>query len=199
MTLAHPADEPWAILARIIRPQGRHGEVLADILTDFPERFAERKRLSLVSSATSKGLVREISLENHWLHKDRVVFKFAGVDSINDADGLRGLLVAVPANERAELTDGSVYIGDLLGCEVIDLNAGTSAVGVVADYDRDAGLLEVRTPGNGEVFIPFAKAYLVSMDVAGKRIEMRLPAGLLDINAPLTEEERRELSGHSDD
>ena len=186
-------DGPWAILARLARPQGRIGEILADILTDFPERFAERKRLFLVSSETSPEPVREVTLERHWLHKGRIVLKFAGVDSISDADALRGLLVAVLASERAKLTDGSVYIGDLIGCEVVDLNAA-KPVGVVAGVDREAGLLQVKTPGGEEALVPFAKEYLVRMDVAGKRIEMRLPEGLLDINAPLTDEERREMS-----
>jgi len=192
-------DGPWAILARLVRPQGRIGEILADILTDFPERFAERKRLFLVSSETSPEPVREVTLERHWLHKGRIVLKFAGVDSISDAEALRGLLVAVPASERAELTDGSVYIGDLIGCEVVDLNAA-KPVGVVAGVDREAGLLQVKTPGGEEALVPFAKEYLVRMDVAGKRIEMRLPEGLLNINAPMTDEERREMErAHSDD
>ena len=187
------ADEPWVILARLVRPQGRIGEVLADILTDFPERFAQRKRLFVVSSEISREPVREVTLERHWLHKGRVVLKFAGVDSISDAEALRGFLVAVPVSERAKLTDGSVYIGDLIGCEVFDVNAA-KPVGVVADVDREAGLLEVKTPGGEEALVPFAKAYLVRMDVAGKRIEMRLPEGLLAINAPMTDEERREMS-----
>lgn len=189
--------ELWTILARLVRPQGRHGEILADILTDFPERFANRNRLFLVTSETSQPPVREASLENHWLHKGRVVLKFAGVNSINEADPLRGLLVAIPTNERATLTDGSIYISDLIGCEVIDLNASKS-IGVVADVDREAGLLEVKTPAGENALIPFAKAYLVTMDVAGKRIEMRLPEGLLDINAPLSDEERHELDQSRD-
>ncbi|MFZ0662437.1 MAG: ribosome maturation factor RimM [Acidobacteriaceae bacterium] len=183
----------WTILARLVRPQGRHGEILADILTDFPERFADRKLLFLVSSETSQSPVRDASLESHWLHKGRVVLKFAGVDSINDGNALRGLLVAIPASERALLTDGSVYINDLIGCEVVDLNA-SKTVGVVADVDREAGLLEVKALAGGEALIPFARAYLVTMDTAAKRIEMRLPAGLLDINTPLTDEEQRALA-----
>jgi len=193
MTSATQADEPWTLLARLVRPQGRHGEILADILTDFPERFADRKRLFLVSSETGEGGAREIALENHWLHKGRVVLKFAGIDSIHDADTLRGLLVAIPANERAALRDDSVYIGDLIGCEVVDLSGTPVTVGVVTDVDREAGLLAVKSPDGSEALIPFAKAYLVRMDLAGKRIEMRLPAGLLEINAPITKEERRAL------
>ena len=193
MTLQAPTDEPWTIVARLVRPQGRHGEILADILTDFPERFAERKRLSLVSTEISSSPVREMTLERHWLHKGRVVLKFAGIDSINDAETLRGLLVAIPESERARLPEDSYYISDLIGCEVVDANTGGGSVGVVTSFDRGAGILSVRLPDGDEALIPFAKAYLVKMDIAGKRIEMRLPAGLLDINAPITDEERREM------
>lgn len=182
----------WTILARLIRPQGRRGEILADVLTDFPDRFADRTRVFLLPAETSVAPLRETVLETHWLHKDRIVLKFAGIDTINDAEPLRGLLVAIPAGERAALTDGSVYISDLIGCEIIDLNQSPAIVGVVSDVDRTAGLLSVDT-ANGEVLIPFAKAYLVSMDLPAKRIEMRLPAGLLEIDAPITDEERRVL------
>jgi 16S rRNA processing protein RimM len=197
MSAERQAGAPWAILARLVRPQGRVGEILADLLTDFPERFAERKRLFLVSSEASPEPLREVTLERHWLHKGRVVLKFACVDSINDADQLRGLLVAIPASERAELTDGSFYISDLIGSEVFDVNRAES-VGVVTSVDREAALLEVKTPSRGEALIPFAKAYLVRMDIEGKRIEMRLPEGLLDINAPMTDEEQREMHESSE-
>jgi 16S rRNA processing protein RimM len=198
MTSEDRTNEPWTILARLIRPQGRHGEILADILTDFPERFADRRRLFLVSSETARESVREISLENHWLHKGRIVLKFAGIESINDADTLRQLLVAIPASERAALTDGSIYISDLIGCQVINLSGSPTPVGVVVDVDREASLLAVKTPGGNEALIPFAKAYLVTMDVAGKRIEMRLPEGLLEINAAVTDKERRALDASGD-
>ncbi|MBB6146092.1 16S rRNA processing protein RimM [Silvibacterium bohemicum] len=182
-----------------MRPQGRHGEVLADILTDFPERFSERKRLFLIasekdaSSAARNRPPREITLENHWLHKGRIVFKFAGIDSINDADTLRGLDVAIPASERAPLDDGAVYISDLIGCELVDLaSARETAIGRVVNVDREASLLVVENADGAELLIPFTRAYLEKMDLAAKRIEMRLPTGLLDINAPLSEGERAE-------
>lgn len=181
------------MVARLVRPQGRHGEVLADILTDFPERFAERKRLYLVPPESGRTPVREIALERHWLHKGRVVLKFAGIDSINDAETLRGMMVAIPESERAPLPEDSYYVSDLVGCEIVDLASVPATIGVVTDFDRDAGIFTVKRPQGDEALIPFAKAYVVRMDLKGKRIEMRLPAGLLDINAPLTDEERRAM------
>jgi 16S rRNA processing protein RimM len=184
----------WVIVARLVRPQGRHGEILADLLTDFPERFAERKQLFLVASESERAPAREVTLERYWLHKGRVVLKFSGVDSIDNAEPLRRLLVAIPAGERVPLTGDAVYISDLIGCDVVDVVSEPASIGKVAGMDREAGLLVVQPAHGGEILIPFAKAYLVRIDLAGKRIEMRLPSGLLDINAPLTEEERQALN-----
>ena len=189
----------WAIVARLVRPQGRHGEIAADLLTDFPERFAERKRLYLVTSETSERPAREMTLERHWLHKGRVVLKFSGIDSISDAESLRDLLVAIPASERAVLADDAVYISDLIGCEIVDVASGPVSVGKVTDVDREAGLLIVQPARGDEILIPFAKEYLVDTDLAGKRIDMRLPVGLLEINAPISEEERLSLDNAAND
>ena len=183
----------WAILAQLVRPQGRHGEIVADLLTDFPERFADRKRLYFLVSETSPVPLRETGLEHHWLHKGRIVLKFSGVDSIDEAEKLRDLYVAIPAGERAPLGDDSIYIADLINCEVVDLTAAPKRIGLVKDLDREAGLLIVQPVKGDEILIPFAKAYLVNIDPSAKRIEMRLPQGLLEINAPITVEERREL------
>ncbi len=169
------------VVARLVRPQGRHGEILADLLTDFPERFAERKRLFLLAP---KAAARPLELEDHWLHQGRVVLKFAGVDSINDAETLRGLEVAIPQAERAPLDDDAVYISDLIGCALVDSRTGAK-VGAIADVDREASatpLLVVEAP-SGEVLVPFVKAFAPKIDLAARQIEMRLPEGLLDLNA----------------
>ena len=209
--------ENWVWLARIRRPQGRKGEVLAELLTDFPEKFAERKRLwvlkpdgagapssASVSVSASVGATgpshlgtretmpvppqaRPVELANHWLHKGGVVLHFSGVDSISAAEALTGLYVAIPRAERAPLAADETYIGDLIGCVLVDVaGAATVNVGEIEDVDRSAGpvpLLVVRG-ASGEVLIPFAKSYLRKLDLEGRRVEMALPEGLVDLNAP---------------
>ena len=193
-------EEKWVLLARLVRPQGRKGEVLAELLTDFPEKFQERKRVFLLPAAGRKPAdPREIQLENHWLHKGRVVLKFAGIDSINDAETLRGLDVAIPPEERAALTEDEVYISDLIGCHVF---AGTplADIGEITDVDTDSTsvpLLELRGARQDEILIPFAKAYLTKVDIPSKRIEMNLPEGLLEVNSPLSEAERAALKAEA--
>lgn len=178
----------WTWLAKIRRPQGRKGEVFAEILTDFPEKFAERRELWLLKdSASAVGeVVRSVALAHHWLHKGGVVLHFEGVDSIGAAEQLQRLIVAVPRSERAPLGDDEAYTGDLIGCAVVDLARGTpETVGAIEAVDRDAGpvaLLVVRGR-HGEILIPFAKSYLKKIDIEARRVEMVLPEGLVDLNA----------------
>jgi 16S rRNA processing protein RimM len=187
--------QQWVWLARIRHPQGRKGEVFADILTDFPEKFSERRHLWLVAEpgtplAKTRPAPVEVDLVHHWLHKGGIVLHFAQSDSISSAEALAGLYVAIPQAQRAALAEDEVYIGDLIGCVVVDVagqeqGGGTAMdVGVIEDVDRAAGptpILVVRG-AKGEVLIPFAKSYLRKIDLAARRVEMALPEGLVDLN-----------------
>jgi 16S rRNA processing protein RimM len=184
----------WVWLGRIRRPQGRKGEVFAEILTDFPEKFAERKQLWLLPAsggdesapAAGASAPREAELTAHWPHKGGVVLHFAGVDSISAAETLNGLIVAIPRAERAALNEDEVYIGDLIGCALVDVALGEPVtVGEIEDVDRTSGpvaLLVVKGVA-GEVLIPFAKSYLRKIDLEARRVEMALPEGLVELNA----------------
>jgi 16S rRNA processing protein RimM len=186
------ASQSWVWLARIRKVQGRKGEVLAEILTDFPEKFSERKRVWLLAGAGSAGeAAREAELRSHWINKAQaggVVLHFAGVDSISDAEALRGRIVAIPREERVPLGEDEVYVGDLIGCSLFDVALDPPQnVGLIEDVDREAGpvaLLVVTGPGGEEILIPFAKAYLRRIDLEGKRLEMALPEGLIEVQLP---------------
>jgi 16S rRNA processing protein RimM len=185
----------WVVLARIVRSHGRRGEVIAELLTDFPQSFSERKRLFLQSG--SGEAIRQVSLEAWRLHQGRVLLKFAGTDSIDEANQLRDLLVVLPIDERMPLTEDAVYVGDLVGAQVVDIHGGSAdEVGTVAEVlPEGAGpaMLVIRAGAGEPVLIPFVKAYLKKMDLAAKRIEMDLPEGLLAVQAPLTAEQWRRL------
>jgi len=178
----------WVALARIRRPQGRKGEVFANILTDFPDKFAERRNLCLLDERPhTSAPPRPAELVHHWLHKGGIVLHFAGVDSISAAEALTGLLVAIPLAERVPLADDETYVGDLIGCALLDV-AGPApiAVGTIVAVDRTAGPvpLLILESASGEVLIPFAKSYLRKLDLAARLVEMALPEGLADLNAP---------------
>jgi 16S rRNA processing protein RimM len=192
-------------LARIRRPQGRKGEVFAEILTDFPEKFTERRQLWLLGEMargtdsahpsrarmghpdSDTSIPVSVQLEHHWMHKGGVVLHFAGVDSISDAEKLAGKIVAIPREQRAALAEDEVYIGDIAGCLLVDVAHADAPVivGEIEDVELGVGpvpILMVHGPA-GEVLVPFAKEYLRRMDLEGKRVEMALPEGLVDLNA----------------
>jgi 16S rRNA processing protein RimM len=184
------AENDFVTVARVVRSQGRRGELIADLLTDFPERFAERRRLF---AADSSGR-RELQLEAHWLHKGRVVLKFRGVDSIEQAQALAGCELQIPREERAPLPQGAAYVSDLIGCEVLDRGR---ALGVIAEVQFGAGeapLLLVRSEA-GEHMIPFAAEFVQGLDASGKRLDMSLPPGMLELDSTLSEEEKLEQRG----
>jgi 16S rRNA processing protein RimM len=98
----------------------------------------------------------------------------------------------VPESERAQLETGWTYVSDLTGCIVFD---GDREIGKVEGVEFGAGeapLLIVRGEAKTPYEIPFAEAYLAQVDLAAKQVRMKLPEGMLEINAPLSEEEKRE-------
>jgi len=184
-------DPRWVWLARIRRPQGRKGEVYADILTDFPARFAERRRLWLLEENAPSDKQHEVELAHFWLHKKGVVLHFSGFSTITQAESLTGQIVAIARAERAPLGEDEAYIGDLIGCTLVDVAENASqgrdqaVLGTIQDVDRSSGPVAMLVVHNGanEILIPFAKSYLRRLDIAAKRIEMTLPEGLTDLNS----------------
>ncbi len=115
------------------------------------------------------------------------------MESISEAEPLIGCELQIPAGERAELEQGAAYVSDLVGCKVWD---GEREIGRVSDIRFGAGeapLLVVQ--GTQEYEIPFAQAFLANVNVLSKEIRMRLPEGMLEVNAPLTEEEKTSSRG----
>ena len=168
--------------------QGRRGEVLVEPHSDVPDRF--RVGLKLLALGKSEAR-RELQIEELWPHKNRLVLKFAGVDSISDAEVLIGSELQVPQRERAQLEPGWAYVSDLVGCVVFDHDR---EVGLVEDVQFGAGeapLLIVKA-GSKEHQIPYAEAYLQGVDLGQRQIKMLLPEGMLDLDAPLTAEEKQQ-------
>jgi 16S rRNA processing protein RimM len=175
----------------VVKTQGRRGEVAVEILSDVPDRFAVGMKL-LALPRESGASRRQLEVEDLWPHKGLLVLKFAGVDSISEAEALVGCELQVPRSQRSELQAGWNYVSDLVGCEVLDQGREIGRIEDVQFGAGEAPLLIVRDAGAQLVEIPFAEAYLDSVDVERKQVRMKLPEGLLEVNAPLTVEEKRE-------
>src|ERR1700761_6830771 len=176
-------DAEVVAIARVVKTQGRHGEVAAAVLTDFPELFTTRKKVfargddngRAKHGAAALPLRREMELQEHWFHKGMVVLKFAGVDSMNDAEALIGSEIQVPRSERAQIGSDEFYISDLTGCTVMDSGREIGRIQDVQFGSGEAPLLVIK--GEKEYLVPFAGAYIEKISLEQKLLEMKLPEG----------------------
>ncbi len=171
------APPSYIAIARIARTRGNRGEVLADLYTDFPDRFNELEEVWL---EFADGHRLRIAIEDTWEHKGRIVLKFTGVNDISSAEAYVGCWVQVPSDKAMELPEGTYFDHDLIGCGVRD--TGGNELGVVKEVLRIAGnnLLVVKGPDR-EYMIPAVDSICIRISIPEKRILIDPPEGLLDL------------------
>jgi len=166
-------------IARIARTRGNRGEVLADLYTDFPDRFNELREVWLVSGEGTDR--RRVALEKSWEYKGRIVLKFEGVNSISDAEPFAGYWVEIPAGQAMPLPEGSYFDHDLVGCAVQDLDG--NPIGRVSEVLHFAGSSQLVVYSMGrEILIPAVGSICVRISIGEKRITIDPPEGLLDLD-----------------
>jgi 16S rRNA processing protein RimM len=173
-------EERWVTLAILGKTRGNRGELTA-VGFSKPERYPGLKEVFLFAPGAATGVQREV--ESVWQHGERLIFKFAGVDSITDAERLVGSEVRLPFAERPEPEPGEFYQSDLVGCEVVE--AGGNVLGRVTGWQDGGGpqlLVVGRNDADGELLIPFARSICVRIDPAARKIVVDLPEGLKDLN-----------------
>ena len=162
----------WVTVALLRKTRGNRGEITAVPLS-------KRERYPTLHEVYLFGAGKRCEVENVWFHRDTLIFKFRGVDSIGEAQKLSGAEVRVPASDRAVLEAGEFFQSDLVGCEVVERGTGRS-LGKVTGWEDSGGpgLLVVE----GGLLIPFARSICVEIDPATRRITVDLPEGLKDLN-----------------
>ena len=165
------------LIARAVKTHGLKGEVVAELLTDFPERFEDLEEVVLVSPAGEQKIG---SLEDFWLQRDRVVLKLGGYDDVDAAKQLIGYEFAVPESDRVELEDDEFYDWELEGCTV---KVGDENIGQVRSVMKTGGaeILVVSDESGNEKLVPLAASIVVAIDPAAKTIVVDPPEGLLDL------------------
>jgi len=171
-------SDDLVVVARVARTRGLRGEVIADLLTDFPERFDD---LATLIAVAPDGSQRSLQIEEHWFHGDRIVFKFAGYDSIEAAKEFAGIELAVPASDRVALAEDQFYEWELKGCRVESIDG--EFIGSVTEVMRTGAVevLVVVDDRDQEFLIPMAQDICISVDVEKKLIRVDPPAGLLEL------------------
>jgi 16S rRNA processing protein RimM len=168
--------EDLVAIAKIVRTRGLKGELVADLLTDFPERFED---LTAVTAVRRDGSKLGLKLDDFWFQNGRVVLQFEGYGSIEMAETLRGSEICVPESEAVDLEDGEFFDWELQGC-CVRMPDGTE-IGVVSEVLRNGGteILVVKA-GDKDYLIPFAESICPAVDIEKKLIMIDPPEGLLE-------------------
>jgi 16S rRNA processing protein RimM len=171
-------SEEVVVVAHIVKTRGLRGEVVADLLTDFPDRFENLTSLIGLSPDESR---RSLEIEEQWFHVNRLVLKFAGFDSIDEAKELVGYDLAVPAEDRVELPKDSFYEWELIGCRVETV--GGAHIGEVSEVMRTGGveILKVINHTGRDRLIPMASDIVIEIDKEKKLVRIDPPEGLLEL------------------
>jgi 16S rRNA processing protein RimM len=169
------AGRPFAELVaigRVVKPQGRKGEVLVDPLSDRPDRFPALRAAYVPGTG---GGSREVKVESCWPHKGRFVLKLEGVGSIDEAEAYRGLELRIGEEDLAVLPPGSYYHHQLKGLRVVDPEG--RGLGVAADLLETGGaspVLVVRGPA-GELLVPLAEDFVRRVDLEAGTMVVAVP------------------------
>jgi len=175
--MAKTGSDDLIVIARAVRPHGLKGEIVAELLTDFPQRFEDVDELIIVSPSGERNAV---ALEDFWFQKDRVVLKLAGYDDVDRAKTLVGHAFAVPESDRVPLEPDEFYDWELEGCTV---KVGEKSIGEVRSVMRTGGaeILVISDEAGKEQLIPLAESIVVKIDPAAKTIVVDPPEGLLEL------------------
>ena len=166
------------VIARVAKARGIRGEVACVVETDFPERFLSLEQVTLWMPDDKR---LRLKIENQWFHKDRVILKFEGYDTMNAAQTLAGGRLVIAEEDLEPLADGQFFEHQVIGSLAVTLSG--RSLGRVTRLMRTGGtdVLVVESPDGREQLIPFADDICTEIDVRAKRITIDPPEGLLDL------------------
>lgn len=162
-------------VGEIVSPFGRVGEVKVRLETDFPDRFARLKQVCL---RWHSGDARIVDVDGARLHKRQILLKVRGIDSIDDAETLRGALVQLRASDAVSLPANEYYIHDLIGCDVVTVE-GRMLGALTSVMANPANDVYVIGQGKSEILLPAIRDVVLEVDLANRRIIVQPTPGLL--------------------
>ena len=165
-------------VGKIVNTHSLKGEVKVISSTDFEEeRFKKGSELLITRG---NQLIREVVVQSYRNHKNFLLVKFEGIDSVEEAEKLKNLQIKIDSTEVGELEENEFYFHEIIGCEVFDEN------------DKNLGeIIDILTPGandvwvikgeNGkEILIPYIEDVVKKIDITSKKVNIEVMEGLID-------------------
>ena len=165
-------------VGKIVNTHSLKGEVKVISSTDFEEeRFKKGSKLLITRG---NQLIREVVVQSYRNHKNFLLVKFEGIDSVEDAEKLKNLQIKIDSDEVGELEENEFYFHEIIGCQVFDEN------------DRNLGeIIDILTPGANdvwvikgeegkEILIPYIEDVVKQIDITNKKVNIEVMEGLID-------------------
>ena len=169
--------EDLILVGRVARAHGNKGQVIVNPDTDFPDdRFVVGATLLVGPAATPRRIT------SARFHQGRPVIGLEGIATMDDADRLAEAELKVPAATLAPLPERTYYRHELVGCEVQDTEGRLIGEVAAVEGSIEMSRLVVNAP-HGEVLIPLVDEICVEVAPAERRIRIKAPDGLIELNA----------------
>jgi 16S rRNA processing protein RimM len=170
-------DEELLVVGRVARAHGNKGQVIVNPDTDFADDRFQAGRILIVGAEETRRSITGVRF-----HQGRPIIGLDGIDSMDAAERLAGAELKMRRSDLAALPEGTYYRHDLVGCQVQDTDG--RLIGVVASVEGpiDRSRLVIDAP-HGEVLIPLVPEICVEVTPAEKKIRVKAPEGLIELNA----------------
>lgn len=160
-------------VGKIINTHGLRGEVKIVTWTDAPDDF---ENLEYVIAHTPAGDVH-LDLKGVKYQKNNIIASFSQIPSIEEAEKYKNAVLLAPREALGSLPENVYYIADLIGCAVYD---ETGEIGVLADvFSTGANdIYDIKRNGKKNLLVPIIDGVVQSVDIAAKKIVVKIPEGL---------------------
>lgn len=156
------------VIGKIVAPHGVRGDIRILPLTEKPEQFLELDYLLLADGC-------RLTLKHARFHKRMVLATVAEINSMNEAELLRGQEVLINAEDLPELEEGQFYVADLIGLPVYDEQGAQIGIFKDALTTGSNDVYVIAVPGAKDILLPALKIYVKEINPAEKRIVVTLP------------------------
>jgi 16S rRNA processing protein RimM len=168
------------IVARVGRAHGLRGEVTVEVRTDVPERrFVPGVPLHVLPPTGGVGMPTELTVRSVRDHNGVLLLSFDLIADRAAAEGLRGALLEADVPDDESEPD-AWFDHQLVGLKAVDPAGGPLGEIVAVEHSGAQDLLVVRRPDGSDRLVPFVTAIVPEVDVAGGRVVVDAPGGLLD-------------------
>ena len=165
-------------VGKIVNTHSLKGEVKVISSTDFEEQRFEKGTELLITRGNQ--VVKEVTVESYRTHKNNLLVKFVGIDSIEEAEKLKNLKIKIDSDNIGELEENEFYFHEIIGCEVFDENG--KSLGEISEILTPGAndVWVIKSQNGKEILIPYIEDVVKKIDVENKKIDIEVMEGLID-------------------